>query len=618
VSRLPAQPVDTSSTEPRPHADREIVRMAVWAELNYLIIILVPLVPLVLLGGFVLGPVFAACLGATLALTMWWGVQAGASAPSGQSPEPGAPLHRWVDEVCTKLNAPRIDRIILTDELNAAAYQTMGFLSIVGTRRIMLIGVPLLRLMTEAEIRAVIAHEVGHFSRDHGRLGHWVYLVRSKWEHYLSEWAGDGFVDRMLKRSAAHFVPRFLERSSAWSIRCEYEADALAARATGNHALAEGLCRLEWVGHWLQHDLQVFLDRCQQLEADAPMDFWDRVHRQMAELDPASFVKAVEGVKERKKGTFDTHPPLPERLAALGLTPAPPRWDRTPAGLTLLGGQWAKVLGVVHAHWKDHASQSWRFEHVRKRWLHEQIGHARDPLGQAIFAEQLERGDATLEKLRGLAEAHPEHAQAQFELGLALLHRKSDAGRERIRAAIKLDRRLAVKGYRAVLDAMDKDAAREEVEAAAKRLDAAIQRQHAVMDGLWRRIALDGNFWALPRHAAELLTASFGQDPFLDGCWALQTQCADGDVVWPLTLLIPRVQFERLQQFGLNEDQLRQRYAYLAEAISAPEQSVFVQTVLSTEPFYPRLLEKLQGMTGTCLVAPRTRINEGVHRVDSL
>jgi hypothetical protein len=276
------------------------------------------------------------------------------------------------------------------------------------------------------------------------------------------------------------------------------------------------------------------------------------------------------------------------------------------------------VLANANAKWTDHASQSWRFEHVRKCWLKNQLAQAKDRTTQAVFAEQLERSEASLQGLRALADAQPENAQLQFELGLALIHRKSESGATHVRAAIKIDRRLGVKGQRALLEALGTDARREDVEAAGRRLNAAIHRQRVAMDGLWRRIALDGNFWALPRHSADLLAAACGADAFLDGCWALQTQCIAGETVWPVTLFIPRVEYGRLQEFGVTEDELRQRYAYLVDAISPPEQAILVQVILTTEPFYPRLLEKLQGMAGTCLVEPRTKINEGVHRVDSL
>lgn len=600
-------------------AGRELVRMAVWAELRYLFIILVPLVPLVALGWFFLGPVYAACLGIVLTLTMWWGVQAGASEPEGESPAPQAQLHAWLDEVCTRLNAPRIDRIILTDELNAAAYQTMGLLSLAGTRRTLVLGVPLLRLMTEQEVRAVIAHEVGHFSREHGRLGHWVYLVRSKWEHYLSEWSGDGFVDSLLRGSASRFVPTFLERSSEWSIQCEYEADAAAAATAGARALADGLCRFEWVLHWLQRDQAEYLRVCRRERAGAPADYWDLVFQQMAQCDTASFEDAIQAARDRPRDRHETHPRLQERLTAVHVEPAKPAWDMAPcAGEALLGAQWRDVLGRANARWRDKVSQSWRFEHIRERWLLGRIEQTADAIAHAIFTEHLQRDAASVEGLRALAAGHPEHAQLQFELGMALLRRESGEGIAPLRAAIKLDRRLAVSGHEAILHFTAQHGTREEVERAAKRLANASHRRQAVMDGLWRRVAVEGQFWALSAHDAQLLARAFGEDPFLDGCWALQMRCTADNVEWPVLVLVPRVEFARLAEFGLDEDRMRSRYAALAQAILPPEHAVFIHCVLTTEPFYPRLLEKLQAMAGTCLVAPRTVINEGVLRIDSL
>ena len=619
MSVLPAAAGSGAARSPV-RADRDLVRMAVRAELTYLLIVLVPLVPLVALQAFFLGPVYASCLGAVLVVTMWWGVQAVASEPEGQIPAPGAPLRQWVDEICVALNAPRIDKIVLTDDLNAGAYQTMGFLSMAGTRRTLEIGIPLLRLMTASEVRSVIAHEIGHFSREHGRLGHWVYLVRSKWDHYLSDWSGTGFVDGLLKGAAARFIPVFLERSSDWSIQCEFEADALAATATDKQGLAGGLCRFELASHWLEHHCEPYLDSRRRRESDAPSDFWDCVCVALANCGPGTFDAAVEAARARKRATHDTHPPLQDRLSALGVAPAQPAWDDAPcAGATLLGTQWESLLGRVNAAWKERAAQGWRFEHVRRQWLATRVAAPPDAVSGVVYSEHLERDDASLQRLRDAAGAHPENARLRYELGMALLHRKSPEGVDLVREGMKADRRLAVRGHNAILRFLaDSNASAEELVLAGKRLAAAVDRRQAALAGLWRQIAVDGQFWALPADAAALLAEAFRPDAFLDGCWALQTERRVGDMAWPVIVLVPRIEYQQLAATGLDEDRLRQRYVRLVEAISAPEQSVLVHSVMTAEPLHPRLLEKLQRVPGSCLVAARSVINEGVHRVDSL
>jgi Zn-dependent protease with chaperone function len=161
--------------------------LALASELVFVTVVILPIAPFVMLQAAIWGPGFAAVFGLAAFIFLWWLVQ----------PSPGtvgrhivrrqeAPaFFEMVDGLCISAAAPRIHRIVLDNELNAAAYQTGGFLSLLGSRRTLILGVPLLRMLSVDEVKAVIAHELGHFSRNHGRLGHWIYRVRAKWDHYL-------------------------------------------------------------------------------------------------------------------------------------------------------------------------------------------------------------------------------------------------------------------------------------------------------------------------------------------------------------------------------------------------------------------------------------------------
>jgi Zn-dependent protease with chaperone function len=171
--------------------------LALASELVFVAVVILPLLPFVMLQAAIWGTAFAIAFGLVAFLFLWWVVQP-SPGTVGQHPVSRAnspALFQMVDKLCADAAAPRVHRIVLDNELNAAAYQTGGFLSLVGGRRTLILGVPLLRMLNADETKAVIAHELGHFSRNHGRLGHWIYRVRAKWDRYLHMRGHDNFVE---------------------------------------------------------------------------------------------------------------------------------------------------------------------------------------------------------------------------------------------------------------------------------------------------------------------------------------------------------------------------------------------------------------------------------------
>ena len=65
------------------------------------------------------------------------------------------------------------DDVYLTLEANAAVHASLS-----GARRVLIVGVPLLHILSERELRGVIAHEFGRYTGGDTRLGPWIYRTR--------------------------------------------------------------------------------------------------------------------------------------------------------------------------------------------------------------------------------------------------------------------------------------------------------------------------------------------------------------------------------------------------------------------------------------------------------
>ncbi len=90
-------------------------------------------------------------------------------------------LFALVDELTTKLQAPKFHNILLNQEFNAAVVQVPR-LGIFGWQEnYLLLGLPLMQSLPLEQLKAVLTHELGHLSGNHSRFAAWIYRIRNTW-----------------------------------------------------------------------------------------------------------------------------------------------------------------------------------------------------------------------------------------------------------------------------------------------------------------------------------------------------------------------------------------------------------------------------------------------------
>lgn len=331
-------------------------------------------------------------------------------------------LYAALDELKTQLDVgPRMD-VRLDDEVNAGAREARGLLGVIGTRRVLTLGAPLLALLGREEARAVIAHEFGHFSRRHGRLGHWLYWAHLGWLSHAEQVDGESSIlDRAGASFAERFVPAFSRRAMVWSRRCEYEADMDAARTVGGEHLVGGLARLDVFGIWYGEELPRIVRRWQCDEPTPPDDFLERVIAAFEAMPPGRLAAIAASEHARTGDWLDTHPRLSERAAALGLNPViAPR--EGPAGSALLGDLWPTVATECNARWREAQAIEWAVAHACYRLIEAPLLAAPPetaagwPIGQRLARAKALR---KFEPARGLAELEGLHAAFGDDRGIA-------------------------------------------------------------------------------------------------------------------------------------------------------------------------------------------------------
>ncbi|WP_101492052.1 M48 family metalloprotease [Variovorax sp. RO1] len=620
----------TVAAQARPHPFSQratLATLAVLAELTFVGASMLGWAPLIILQGVFLGPVVATATGVAFTLMTWWIVQPTVWITGTVLPRDKAPtFFRALDDLRQQLDAPSIDHVVLIDEPNAAAYQSGGFLALAGGRRTLMLGVPLLKLLSDRELLAVVAHELGHFSRRHGRLGHWIYNVRAKWDIYLdSNPARDGGIDRLRRWIASAFLPRFIRMSASWSRACEFEADALAAQATSGADLARALTKLEITGSLMRSDLRTRLGELQAASIDAPRTFWNVVGEFVRDTGTTQLEAALADARRRPPRRNDSHPALDDRAQALGQSVAIPHWtEPVCAGELLFGANWATELAAANTRWHEKTAPTWRLQHLKLAALQAEQWPAGAPGGDGHALERLLADDAinatdeSLSNLERHAQAHASDALAQYGLGRALLQRARNEGIEQMRNAIRLDKRLAVAGYGEILGHLHAHGTEAEIREFTKRLDLAAEKLDKIREKLWRHL-LKEPLSPLPLWAAQLLSKAIDEDDAIDGCWAVRADIAnEAELVFTVNILVVRVRHAKLTAEEANEDALIERYASYLGTLFPHNELARVRVFFDTEVMSPRLLERFAQVRGCEIRTPTVPINVGLIKIDSL
>jgi Zn-dependent protease with chaperone function len=309
-------------------------------------------------GAGVLGFV----LMAWLAQPSWHG------SPQRLTREQAPRLYARVDEMTDAIGAPRLHAIAIDDRINAGALEEHRGVSLRPTRRVLILGLPMLRLLDTEAAEAVIAHELGHFSRRHGRLGHWLYRTRAAWTAWAAGVREDEEDSSPWDRAGADFaelfLPWFSRASEAHSRRCEFEADALAAQWASPQALARALLLIQVAVMRQGHasttpDLDAL-----RASAEPPAQWADQPVQELVERPPTQ-EEIAEALRHRQPQ--GSHPPHRQRMEALGVVGESidlrlPAWEES-AAAQWLDGAWPELC-LAQGPWAGASERlTWAMAH---------------------------------------------------------------------------------------------------------------------------------------------------------------------------------------------------------------------------------------------------------------
>lgn len=183
------------------------------------------------------------------------------------TPESEPELFRFLHRLADETSAPRPHRVFLSPDVNAAVSYDLSFLNLLfPSKKNLEIGLGLVNALTLSELKAVLAHEYGHFAQRTMAVGRWVYLAqqiagqivaRRDWFDRVLQFLSSvdlrvawfGWAMRLVVWSLRALLDTafslVLLAQRALSREMEFQADLVAVSVAGSDAIVHALHRLQ-------------------------------------------------------------------------------------------------------------------------------------------------------------------------------------------------------------------------------------------------------------------------------------------------------------------------------------------------------------------------------------
>lgn len=368
-----------------------------------------------------------------------------------------------IDEVSTKLSGPTIHHVIVSDEFNASIVQIPQFGMFGWLRNYLNVGLPLLRALTPAEFRAVLAHEVGHLSGKHGRFSGWIYRLRQSWVEILTRVHQERHYATFLFAPFINWYAPYLNAYSFVLARAqERQADQYAVELAGREVAAVMLVRLMAKERGLNESFWPNFFRKSKDDPKTPVDpfvqMLDGLDQPIGPLNTQKWF--FESLRE-PTGYEDTHPALVDRLAAIGFDKDGKEVatliealleadDRTQTAeshyIKNLPGDFVRSLNRL---WRERIAHAWSENHQQIQTAQKRINELDQQANKrdltldehwerVALLGQIKEPPDILPSIDVILRDHPDHAGAHYAKGSILLEQKNPEGVAHLEKAMEL------------------------------------------------------------------------------------------------------------------------------------------------------------------------------------
>jgi len=291
-------------------------------------------------------------------------------------------LFARLDELRSRSGVRPFDKVWLIGDYNAGVAHEPRWGWLGPSRRHLLIGLPLLVLLTPEQMSAVLAHEVAHDSTADDRFLVWIHRLQQRWTRVFTDWSvGRSLWLRLcgwpLQLLVARFWPEFNAHAAVLSRAEEFRADRRSAEWTSPEAAASALWCIDCFGLRLREETWPAIWRETESRPQPPDDLFDSLPRRLAA--PPAADDARRWLTELETGLVavdSTHPSLIARLEQLGVAVPDGEFPRAPARSAAdewLAPNEARLRDEFSREWQTQQARTWNILHLRTRQLQQAL-----------------------------------------------------------------------------------------------------------------------------------------------------------------------------------------------------------------------------------------------------
>lgn len=454
------------------------LHVAFLATLGYAYIFLVLGVTLTLLVSIILGILnahsisnlsltgllFLLTLAFVLLRSLWFSFPPPTGLPLQPKDVPN--LYSLINEISSKLKAPRFHHILLTNDFNAGVLQIPRLGLLGWQQNYLIVGLPLMLALPPEQFRTVLAHELGHLSGNHSRFSGWIYRQRETWYRILKglQQSGHDLSLLIFQLFLIWYIPFFNAYSFVLARMDEYEADRCAVDLTGEQNTAKALINTKVKARFLERYFWSSIYKQLETEIEPPKMTYMAMQQALSQRLNQEITSAylIEALTEKTNNT-DTHPCLTDRLKALGYIPGVQQEAaiflaiEISAAQEFLGDELEKVIEYFSQDGREKIATSWRQEYAK---VQKQIAKLKDlnhksqkqqltqeeAIKQALLTLEFEGEDSVIPLLKEIVHRDAYLASANYLLGKILLKKQDATGIKYIERAIEQDSNIVIGG----------------------------------------------------------------------------------------------------------------------------------------------------------------------------
>ncbi len=237
-------------------------------------------------------------------------------------------LFDLIRSVATQTGQREPAEVYLLGEMNAFVTEVGGFLDW-GKRRVMGLGLPLLQVLDQDELKSVIAHEFGHYHGGDTAIGPWVHKTRAAIGRTIISLAkANNLLAYMISLPFQAYGQLFMYITQAISRYQEFVADRLAAQVAGPGKTIQALRTIHGAAPafraYINQEYEPALKNGLRPPLGAGFSTFLSAEVIQEQVNRIIVQQETEGASDK----FDSHPSLRERVEMLerlpGMHTAPP------------------------------------------------------------------------------------------------------------------------------------------------------------------------------------------------------------------------------------------------------------------------------------------------------